>query len=295
VTNAPAYTLERTEMTMSNQLELPEIETLRRDLEREIAGRKIKSTDVKSLKSLPRHRTKKAFAENLEGAKINIVERHGLFIVIQLNNEHSLVIELGPNGRLQKCASKTKPDADIVITITFTQGGDLRIADKDGSTKVSVVSEEEFSEVVPPEEERGLDLLVRPISWIEFGRLVLKRREPLKVLLTDPKVFVGIGPVYSDEILFDAVLKYDRPADSLSMQELRRLYRSVVGILHDAIKYRGVSLESRPFFDLAGNPGEYTDHLAVYGKAGELSPRSRLPLRKAQFKGQTVYFCETQV
>lgn len=277
------------------QLELPEIETLRRDLEREISGRKIKSADTKSMKSLPRHRTKKAFAENLVGAKVNIVERHGLFIVAMLNNEHALVIELGQHGRLQRCASKVKPDADVVITITFTQGGDLRIADKDGSSSVSVVSLEEFNEVVTPEEERGLDLLVKPISWIEFGRLVLKRKEPLKTLLTDPSVFVGIGPVYSDEILFDAGLRYDRTADSLSMQELRRLYRSVVGILHDAIKYRGVSLEDRPFLDLAGNPGEYTDHLAVYGKFGELSQRSRLPIEKAQFKGKTVFFCSTQV
>ena len=97
------------------------------------------------------------------------------------------------------------------------------------------------------------------------------------------------------EILFDAGLRYNRTADSLSMQELRRLYRSVVGILHDAIKYRGVSLDERPFLDLAGNPGEYTEHLAVYGKAGELSPRSRLPIEKATFKGKTVFYCSTQV
>lgn len=277
------------------QLELPEIETLRRDLEREIAGRKVKSADVKSLKSLPRHRTKKAFTDNLIGAKITIVERHGLFLVALLNNEHALVIDLGENGSLVRCTSKTKSTPEVAVTITFSQGGDLRVLDKKTSSAVHVVSMEELEEVISSEDDRGLDPLVRPISWIEFGRIVLQRKEPLKVLLTDPSFFVGIGDVYSDEILFDAGLRYDRTADSLSMQELRRLYRSVVGILHDAIKYRGVSLEDRPFTDLAGNPGEYNDHLAVYGKVGELSQRSRLPIEKVQFKGHTVYYCTTQV
>jgi formamidopyrimidine-DNA glycosylase len=277
------------------QLELPEIETLRRDLERDIAGRKIKSVEVKALKSIPYNKTKKAFADALVGAKVVVVERHGLYLVASLNNDHALVIELGENGRLERVASKVKSEAEIAVTITFTQGGDLRVADKKSSSSVSVVALEELDAVVPPDDERGLDLLVRPISWIEFGRLVLPRHEPLKTLLTDPKVFVGIGPIYSDEILFDAGLRYNRTADSLSMQELRRLYRSVVGILHDAIKYRGVSLDERPFLDLAGNPGEYTEHLAVYGKAGELSPRSRLPIEKATFKGKTVFYCSTQV
>ncbi len=81
----------------------------------------------------------------------------------------------------------------------------------------------------------------------------------------------------------------------MTTQEVRRLNRSVVGILNDAIKYRGTSLENRPFHDLAGVAGDFGDHLAVYGRAGELSPRSRLPIEKATFKKRTVYFCSTQV
>jgi formamidopyrimidine-DNA glycosylase len=125
--------------------------------------------------------------------------------------------------------------------------------------------------------------------------MMLAHKAPLKLLLTDPEVFVGIGDVYSNEILFDAGLRHDRVAAELSTQEIRRLYRSVVGILHDAIKYRGTSLEERPFFDLSGAPGEFGEHLAVYGKAGDLSPRSREPIRKTSFKHQVVYFCNTQV
>jgi len=276
-------------------LELPEIETLKRDLERDASGRKIKAVDVRALKSLPLHRTKKSFSNLIEGAKVEVVERHGLAIVMFLNNEYVVVIELGEGGSLVRTPSKTPMGSEVAVVITFTQGGDLRIIDKDGSSRVGAVPTEELDTIVPPEEERGLDLLTHPISWTEFGRFIMSTKDPLKAMLMDPELFVGIGSIYSDEILFDAGLKYNRKAGELTTMEVRRLHRSVVGVLHDAIKYRGTSLEDRPFIDLTGEAGEFGEHLAVFGKNGELSPRNRQPIEKAQFKGKPVYFCSTQV
>lgn len=279
---------------MSN-LELPEIETLRRDLERETAGRKIKSAEALVLKSLPGLKAKRDFDQNLIGAKVVMAERRGLHLLMRLDNDHAVVILLGDHGRLQRTASKTKVDDDTVAIIRFTQGGDLRIGDQKGSSSVRVVHNDDLQSVLPDRDTMGLDLLERPLSWVDFGRLVKARRTPLKLLLTDPTVFVGIGDIYSNEILFDAGLRYDRLATDLSTQEIRRLYRSVVGIMHDAIKHRGTSLEDRPFVDLTGHAGEFGEHLAVYGKAGQLSPRSREPIQKTNFKHQVVYFCNTQV
>ncbi len=276
-------------------LELPEIETLKRDLERDAIGRKVKTVDVRSLKSLPEHRTKKSFSSLIEGAKVATVDREGLAIVLGLNNEHTLVIELGTGGSLQRCPSKTAVEPKTAVIITFTQGGDLRIVDTDGSCAVTAVATEELETIVPPVNERGLDLLATPISWVDFSYFVRGKSDPLRVMLTDPESFVGIGDIYADEILFDAGLRYDRVASELTTMEVRRLHRSLVGVLHDAIKYRGTSLEDRPFIDLNGAPGEFADHLAVYGKNGDLSPRNRQPIEKAQFKGKTVYFCRTQV
>lgn len=276
-------------------LELPEIETLRRDLERETATRKIKSVEVLVLKSFPGLKQKKDLANNLVGAKVVNTERRALALVVRLDNEHSLVIQLGENGRLERVASREKQADDIVGIITFTQGGDLRIADKKGSSAVRVVHDDDLDASLPGPDETGLDLLEQPLSWVEFGRMITAKKTPLKLLLTDPEVFVGIGDIYSNEILFDSGLRHDRVASELSTQEIRRLYRSVVGIMHDAIKYRGTSLEDRPFLDLTGSPGEFADHLAVYGKNGELSPRSREPIQKTSFKHQVVYYCNTQV
>lgn len=276
-------------------LELPEIETLKRDLERDAVGRKIKVVDVRSLKSLPAHRTKKSFSSLVEGAKVATVDREALAIVMGLNNEHTLVIELGTGGSLQRCPSKTAVESKTAVIITFTQGGDLRVIDTDGSCAVTAVPTEDLETVVPPLNERGLDLLATPISWVDFSYFVRAKSDPLRVMLTNPDNFVGIGDIYADEILFDAGLRYDRVASELTTMEVRRLHRSLVGVLHDAIKYRGTSLEDRPFIDLNGAPGEFADHLAVYGKNGDLSPRNRKPIEKTQFKGKTVYFCRTQV
>ncbi len=277
------------------KLELPEIETLRRDLERETVGRKIKAATAVVLKSMPRHKTRKSFEENLVGAKVVSVERLSLLLLLHLDNEHVLVISLGDGGLLQRVASKDAQGDDTAAVITFTQGGDLRILDENGTSAIHVVSVEELPEVLPDPSEVGLDLHERPVSWVEFGRLVMSHKLPLKLLLTDSSIFVGIGDVYSNEILFDSGLRHDRLCTELSTQEIRRLYRSVVGILHDAIKYGGTSLEDRPFADLAGKTGEYTEHLSVYGRAGQLSPRSRVPIQKTSFKHHVVYFCNTQV
>jgi formamidopyrimidine-DNA glycosylase len=276
-------------------LELPEIETLRRDLERETASKKIKAAEAVVLKSLPGIKQRKEFDRNLVGAKIVTAERRGLHLLLRLDNQHTIVLELGENGRLERTATKDRRADDIVAVITFTQGGDLRIGDRKGTSSVRVVHDDDLADVLPSPDETGLDLLEHPLSWVDFGRMMRTHKAPLKLLLTDPEIFVGIGDIYSNEILFDAGLRHDRSVAELSTQEIRRLYRSVVGILHDAIKYRGTSLEDRPFLDLTGHPGEFADHLAVYGKAGELSPRSREPIQKTSFKHQVVFFCNTQV
>ncbi len=273
--------------------ELPELEIIRRDLERDTAGRKVKSVDVKGLKSTPLHKNKKSLITVLDGAKFVETTRVGMAIVTKLNNEHTLLMHPGEGTVISRCPSRTEVVQNTQVIITFTQGGDLRFVDQGATGELAVVPTEDVDQHL--KRGRGLDLLAEPVPWNIFGRFVLNSDQPLKTFLTDPDNFVGIGNLYADEILFDAGLMYDRPANQLSTQELRRLNRSITTILHDAIKYRGTTLEDRPWVDIEGNPGSYGEHVAVYGKDGELSPRSRAPILKAKFKGQPVYYCSTQV
>ena len=99
----------------------------------------------------------------------------------------------------------------------------------------------------------------------------------------DPEVVAGIGPIYSDEILWEAGLRHDRTSDSLSSQEIRRLFRALVETLHEAVKHRGTTIDEHPFVDLYGKPGDYQDELKVYAREGEPCRRCRAPIVKARY------------
>ena len=130
------------------------------------------------------------------------------------------------------------------------------------------------------------------MSWEHFGRLVADKQVKLKALLMDQKFLAGIGNIYSDEILFGAGLRWDRMSDSLSAQEVRRLYRALVETLQDAVKYRGSSLSDMQYVDLFGKPGEFQLHHKVYAREGEACRRCRHPLVRERYGGRSTFYCE---
>jgi formamidopyrimidine-DNA glycosylase len=275
--------------------ELPEIEVLRRDLEREVVGKKVKSVEAKSMAALGRYANRKAFASQLEGAKIVAVGRQGLYLVLGLDEDRVLVIGLGTAGALRRFTAKDHGLASPEVVITFTQGGGIQFADETGGGELFVSPADALTEALPSLAQLGLDPVETPVSWTRFADIVLRRKVKMKTLLTDPTIIVGIGDVYADEILFNAGVRHDRMSHTLSSQEVRRLYRGLVETLHDAIKHRGTSVGDHPFADLYGKPGGYQSFLAVYGREGQRSPRSRTPIQKVKVEGRWTYFGETQV
>ena len=275
--------------------ELPEVETVRRELDRDLVGKKVKSVEAMSMKVLGRYKNRKAFTAQLDDMKITEVARRGLYLLIVLDGDSTLVVHLGGSGSLRRNANKDAVDPDTEVVITFTQHGQLRLLDGEGTAEMFVVDTDAVADEIPALEDHGLDPVDEPVSWTAFGRSLLQRTTKLKTLLMDDTFVVGIGNLYADEILYEAGLRYDRMSDSLSSQEIRRLHRALVGTLHDAIKYRGTSLPDRPFVDPFGVAGDFSEHLAVYGKHGDLSSRSRLPIQRVKFGGTWTYFCETQV
>jgi formamidopyrimidine-DNA glycosylase len=276
-------------------LELPEVEVLRRDLERDAIGKKIKSVEAKSMAALGRYANRKAFTGLLEGAKVVSVARRGLHLVVGLDEDRLLVIGLGEGGGVRRFGGKDQGAAAPEITIHFTQHGGIQILDPTGTADVFVTPTDGLLDAVPALGHLGVDPLDEPMSWTRFADIVLRRKLKMKSLLTDPTIIVGIGDVYADEVLFNAGVRHDRISQTLSSQEVRRLYRALVETLHEAIKHRGTTLGPEGFTDLYGKPGEYQDHLAVYGREGQLSPRSRAPIQRVKFDGRWTYFCETQV
>ena len=280
---------------MTIDLELPEVETIRHALDREIADRKVKKVELASMATLSRYRNRKSFAAQVEGRKLGPVRRIGLTLVTKLDGEDMLVIRLGAGSWIRRHAARDEVAPGTEVTITFTIGGQVRLVDPDGTSDLCVVGSDELLDEFPDLAAPGIDPAGEMVPWTAFAGQVLGREMPLKDLLCDKSVVVGVGEVYSDEILFHAGLRHDRLSNSLSTQEVRRLHGALISVVNDAVKYRGTDLEDRPFVDVYGEPGTYGEHLAVYGRAGALSERNRTPIQRVRYKGRWTYFCETQV
>ena len=274
--------------------EQPEIETLRRDLDRDIGGKRIKAAEVPGSGTIPRHTNKKQFTTLLEGAKISSVVRRDLLIIAKLDTGDALVMDISAGGQLRRHATKEATDKATKVTITFTQGGQLRLVDTTGKAEMFVVPFDELTTAVPALGELGLDLLDEPVSWTVFGERILRHRDTkLRPLLMDRTIVAGIGPVYADEILHAAGLRPDRDVASLSTQEIRRYFRAVVETLHEGAKHRGVTTSDGQFCDLTGKPGGWTDQLQVFERDGKACQRCRSVVSKIRQSNKPVYLCES--
>ena len=271
--------------------ELPEVETLRRQLERDVVGRKVKSVEVHNAACITRHPSKKAFADMLEGAKLKSLIRRGTFLIFTLDSGDRFIIQPGAGGELRKTPAKDDLEDDTLVSITFTQGGQLRYIDGRRTGEMWVLTPEQVAEGVDEIELLGFDVVDQPVPWADFARMIMSRSIKLKSLLTDEDLLAGIGPLYSDEPLYAAGLRYDRLSDSLSVQEVRRLYRSVVEILHDAIKHGGTTLPDGGWTDLHDAAGGYTEYHEVFARDGQPCHRCRDTISKAKFGGRNTYFC----
>lgn len=342
--------------------ELPEVETLRLDLAKEVVNKKVKAVAVSNGRSVRRHPSAKHFRALLEGRTIKSVGRLGKYLLLTLDNKDTLVIHLGMSGQLLrvKSAKEPKPKHTHVV-ITFTQGGELRYVDPrtfgemfvssqavplpvgasvsapvassgssapasssggpaaagaGGSASApsmqppsgSVTSSHSgnggplpagmatgdgaaLRRQVPELAHLGFDPIEDLMSWDRFGLLLRRRHTALKALLMDQEFVSGIGNLYSDEILFSAGLRFDRPSDGLSATEVRRLYRAMVETLTDAIKHRGSTLVDEQYRDLFGEAGDYQGSHQVYDREGEPCRRCRNPIVRAKVGGRSTFYC----
>jgi formamidopyrimidine-DNA glycosylase len=272
--------------------ELPEVETIRRGLEREVVGKRIKSVDVTGLRSIRRHKNKKDFTSRLEGAKVKTVRRRGKYLLLALDTGEVLVAHLRMSGQLLRAQPKDPLLKHTHVVITFTQGGQLRFVDPRTFGEMFLTVPDQLSEELPELAELGFDPIDTPLAITEFARRLLGRRDlKLKAALMDQSFISGIGNIYSDEILWGAGLRWDRTPGTLSNMEIRRLFRSVVEILHEAVKHRGSTLSDQQYVDVLGRPGEYQNFHNVYDRAGQSCNRCRATITKEKFQGRSTFFC----
>ncbi len=275
-------------------MELPEVEVLRRDLEKDVVGRRIKEAEVRPTKNamrvIRRHARRKDFTSRLEGRKITRAERKGKYILLHLDSGDVLVAHFGMSGQFRRGNKRQALPPHTHVVLTFQQGGDLRFVDPRSFGEMFVTAADELGKVKELA-HIAIDPLDHVFTWQAFGGRMAERGSKLKQLLMDQKFISGLGNVYSDEVLFAAGLRYDRMSDSLSSQEIRRLYRAIQETLQEAIRNRGTTLDDEAYVDLFGKPGEFESELKVYGRTGLPCRRCRTPIQTVKIQGRGAYFC----
>jgi formamidopyrimidine-DNA glycosylase len=275
-------------------MELPEVEVMRRDLEKDVVGRRIKSVEVKphknAMRVIRRHGRRKEFTDRLAGKKISKVDRKGKYVLLHLDGGDVLVVHFGMSGQLLRGTKRQAPPQHTHVVMDFQQGGDLRFVDPRTFGEMFVASEDELGKVKELA-HIAIDPLEDTFTWPQFSEVLAAKKAKLKSLLMDQKFVAGLGNIYSDEVLWASGLRYDRMSDTLSSQEVRRLYRGMQEVLQDAIRYRGTTLGDEAYVDLFGKPGEYQHELKVYGRKGLPCPRCRTRIETVNISGRNSYYC----
>jgi len=275
-------------------VELPEVEVMRRDLEKDVVGRKIAAAEVRPSKNamrvIRRHGRRKEFVDRLVGRKILKADRRGKYVLLFLDNGDVLVVHFGMSGQFVRGNKRVPLPPHTHVVITFQQGGDLRFVDPRTFGEMFVAAGDDLGKVKELQ-HIAIDPLDHVFTWQSFGGQMAQRGSKLKQLLMDQKFISGLGNIYSDEVLFAAGLRHDRLSDTLSSQEVRRLYRSLQEVLQEAIRYRGTTLEDEAYLDLFGKPGEFQNELKVYGRQSLPCRRCRTPIQAVKVSGRSAYFC----
>jgi formamidopyrimidine-DNA glycosylase len=275
-------------------VELPEVETMRRDLEKDVVGRRIKIAEVKTsknaMRAIRRYAKRKDFTSRLVGTKIAKVERRGKYLLLYLDSTDVLVVHFGMSGQFQRGTGRTPLPPHTHVVLTFQQGGDLRFIDPRTFGEMFVATADELGKVKELQ-HIAIDPLDQVFTWPTFQYLLAQRAAKMKSILMDQKFISGLGNIYSDEVLFTAGLRYDRLSDTLSSQEVRRLYRAIQETIQEAIKLRGTTLEDEAYVDLFGQPGAYQNELKVFGRSGLPCRRCRTSIQSVKISQRNAYFC----
>ncbi len=253
--------------------ELPEVETLRRQLTSLILGETIDNITI--------HDSKLGIIPQICGAKIQAVLRQGKELGIVLEGGCKLKIHLRMTGRLLWQAAGDDRPQYCRATIEFA-GGRIALIDPRRFATLSLVAANipAESEIINPPENSNPAIL-----WA----MAQKRRSPVKLFLLDQKAMPGMGNIYACEILHHAGLDPRRPCSSLVLPEWEKIARAATVILNRAISCRGTTFSD--WRDLLGARGENQEHLQVYGRGGLACQRCGSLVQRIKLGGRGTFFC----
>jgi len=278
--------------------ELPEVETIVRDLDKRLKGKKIVSISSadKKVFQLSAQDVKQATGKTVKSvwrrAKTIIIDLGQINLLLHLKMTGQLVYQAKTSiiagGHPIKPESRKLPNKFTRVIFKFNDNSVLYFNDVRRFGWVKLAEAEELARL---NETIGLEPLSKDFTLEFFNNFLShKRKTTIKQALMDQKYVSGIGNIYADESLFVARLKPFRRAGSLKPPEIKKLWQAIPKILRYAIKHRGTSFNN--YVDAQGEVGNFIKYLKVYGRAGEKCKVCAGVVKKMKLGGRGTHWCE---
>lgn len=274
--------------------ELPEVETVARDLRPRIVGATIVGARCSWARTLRTH-TAEAFAGGVASRRIEAVGRRAKLVVIELSGDAALTVHLKMTGQLFVVRAEAPEDAYVRLVLELADGREIRFRDirkfgrvglygRDpvtGELTVEVGGAAVFASLGPEPLDPDFDVRA-------FRHRLRRRKGRLKSLLLDQSFLAGVGNIYADEALWTARLHPLRTVPTLRPPDERRLYEAIRRILAEAIERRGSSIDD---YTAPDGDGSMQERLDVYQRTGEPCPRCGRPVRRVVVGARSTHLC----
>lgn len=277
--------------------ELPEVETVKRSLQKFLLGRRIIAIEILRGKSFPNLDLK----EQIIGQKIVAVERNAKIIDIVFANNWHLLTHLKMTGQLLYLSQETlagggHPTNDILKQLPGKHTRVIYQLDNQAQLFFNDMRVFGWMRIFSPEtikaewQKYGPDAN-KNISLDYLREKLKNKKQAIKIAMMDNKIWSGIGNIYASEILFAARILPNRAANSLSDEELRSLILYTKKILDEAVVFNGTTFDGK-YVDAMGKSGNYWSKLKVYGKEGENCQICASQLKNIKLGGRASFYCE---
>ena len=281
--------------------ELPEVETVRRGLSTLIVGKTIQSEQHDTPKGFPN--TPADVSAFLIGANIIGVHRRAKVLMIELDNQYSLIIHLKMTGQLVYVDPTTRfgaghpndslvnalPDKSTRVSLLFNDGSTLFFNDQRKFGWVKLLPTSEIL-LLPFMQKVGPEPLADDFTAEQFAaRFKRRARTSIKAALLDQSVIAGVGNIYADESLWGAKIHPSRLVGSITSDEFQKLYEEVRTVMNLSIEKGGSS--NSTYVNAEGKRGSYMDFARVFRREGQACPRCGTTIEKLRVAGRGTHIC----
>ncbi len=270
--------------------ELPEVETVRRGIEKAVVGSTIRKAKVTGSRSV-RRQSVAEFERLVKGRRVVGANRKGKYLLVLLDRG-TLVVHLRMSGQLVLHESAKAPVAPHThARFSLDDGRELRFVDQRTFGELFVADAGVGIDLEQVLSGLGRDPLTDGVDAPWLAEQAAGRRLSLKAFLLDQRHICGLGNIYADEICFTARLRPDRPVGSLAASDFAALAEVIGEVIARATAEGGSSLKDERYRDVFGDLGRFQTSLAVYGREGEKCPRCGGEIERIKLAGRSAHFC----